>query len=186
MNLTKRKGFNFFRSYYDVYNMLSNNKDKNEFVEAIFNKQFFGIDPDLDKMSDMVKMAYISQKHSLDKSVKGFEDKTGINLQVPLEHSFEGNPIPLERSFEQLQVEVELEEKLEKKKNIPTYEDFKTYGLEKKPNVSTEGLKLKYESWIENGWKNGNDKPIKNWKTNLLNTLQYIPEVKSKKWVSPG
>ena len=37
MKLTKRKGFNFFRSYFDVYNELDNNKDKvNEYAQALF------------------------------------------------------------------------------------------------------------------------------------------------------
>jgi hypothetical protein len=37
-------------------------------------------------------------------------------------------------------------------------------------------LKLKYDSWIANDWKNGNDKQIKNWKSSLLNTLPYIKD----------
>lgn len=60
--------------------------------------------------------------------------------------------------------------------NIPDFEEFKIYALEKKSNICLENLKLKYDSWIENGWKNGNGKEIKNWKTNLLNTLPYIKE----------
>ena len=64
--------------------------------------------------------------------------------------------------------------------NIPTFEDFKKYSLEKKPKVCISTLKLKYESWIENDWKNGNGKSIKNWKSTLLNTLPYIKEVDKK------
>ena len=37
-----------------------------------------------------------------------------------------------------------------------------------------ESLKLKYDSWILNGWKNGNGKKIVNWQSTLLNTLPYI------------
>jgi len=60
--------------------------------------------------------------------------------------------------------------------NIPALSDFQIYALSKKPNVNIDALKLKYESWIENGWKDGNDKNIKNWKTKLLNTLPHIKE----------
>lgn len=60
--------------------------------------------------------------------------------------------------------------------NIPDFEEFKIYALDKKSNICLENLKLKYDSWIENGWKNGNGKEIKNWKANLLNTLPYIKE----------
>jgi len=60
--------------------------------------------------------------------------------------------------------------------NIPAYEDFLKYAVSKKPKLKPDELKLKYESWVENNWKDGNDKPIKNWKTKILNTLPYISE----------
>jgi len=60
--------------------------------------------------------------------------------------------------------------------NIPAYEDFLKYAVSKKPKLNPDELKLKYESWVENNWKDGNDKPIKNWKTKILNTLPYISE----------
>ena len=62
--------------------------------------------------------------------------------------------------------------------NIPAFEDFKMYAWSKKKDVNMEALKLKYESWVENGWKDGNDKPIKNWKTKILNSLPYLKESK--------
>ncbi len=60
---------------------------------------------------------------------------------------------------------------------IPEFTEFLKYALEKKPKVSQTDLRLKYDSWVTNDWKNGNDKKITNWKTALLNTLPYIKEV---------
>ena len=60
--------------------------------------------------------------------------------------------------------------------NIPDFETFKTFAFEKKPNVCETDLKFKYDSWVSNDWKNGNDKKIKNWKSSLLNTLPFIKE----------
>lgn len=60
------------------------------------------------------------------------------------------------------------------KKKIPTYEDFKSYALENQENTDLHALDLKYKAWVENGWKDGNNKSIKNWKSKLLNTLKYI------------
>ena len=59
---------------------------------------------------------------------------------------------------------------------IPEFKEFLNYALEKKPKVSQIDLKLKYDSWLTNDWKNGNDKKITNWKAALLNTLPYIKE----------
>jgi len=72
----------------------------------------------------------------------------------------------------------------DKNNNIPSFEEFKEYACTHKPLVDLGLLKLKYESWIVSGWKTGADKPIKNWKSTLLNTLPYIKESDSVKKVS--
>ena len=63
-----------------------------------------------------------------------------------------------------------------KYKNIPPYTEFKEYAVSNKPKVDRDALKLKYESWVVNGWKDGNNNEIKNWKTKLLNTLPHLKE----------
>jgi hypothetical protein len=68
--------------------------------------------------------------------------------------------------------------KKETKEYKPTFEDFKIYALEKEPTVSLSALKNKYDAWEANDWKNGNDKPIKNWKSALLQTMPYIEKIK--------
>ena len=69
-------------------------------------------------------------------------------------------------------------EKNDKEKNIPQIEEFVNYAKENKSDVNIEAVKLKYKSWVENNWCDGNNKEIKNWKTKLLNTLSFLPEVK--------
>ena len=57
---------------------------------------------------------------------------------------------------------------------IPEYEEFYEYALSNAENICDEKIKLKYKSWVENGWKDGKNVAIKNWKTKLLNTIQYL------------
>lgn len=57
---------------------------------------------------------------------------------------------------------------------IPLFDEFLSYALETEPLICDVSLKRKYDSWVVNDWKDGNDKKITNWKTKLLNTLQYI------------
>ena len=59
---------------------------------------------------------------------------------------------------------------------IPAWIDFLEYATSKKPTVCEQTLKLKYDSWVENNWVNGNGVKIKNWKSALLNTLPYIKD----------
>lgn len=74
--------------------------------------------------------------------------------------------------------------KKKEKQEIPEIGEFVAYGLEKIPGVTPSNsaawinsLKLKYGAWRENGWKNGNGKPIKNWKSNVNNIIQYLKPI---------
>ena len=78
MKETRRKGFNFYRSYYDVYNELED-ADKLTFIEALLNKQFLDIEPD--NLTGMTKFAWISQYNSIDQQVKGYKSKTKDPMQ---------------------------------------------------------------------------------------------------------
>lgn len=102
--LTKRKGFNFFRSYFDVYNELESNEDKVAFIDALLDRQFMGIKPT--NLKGMAKFAYVSQTNSIDSQVKGYEDKTGNILTPTVGGSVGGIEPPC------LQVEVEVKEKV--------------------------------------------------------------------------
>lgn len=39
-------------------------------------------------------------------------------------------------------------------------------------------LKNKYNSWVQNNWKDGNDAKIKNWKSKINNTIPYLKPMK--------
>jgi len=66
---------------------------------------------------------------------------------------------------------------------IPTLSEFISYARERKPKVNQQQVSNKYESWKVNDWKDGFDKSIKNWKSKLLNTLQYLNETDSIDYV---
>jgi hypothetical protein len=69
-----RKAFQFYRSYYDVVSKLKSDKDKLDFLMALLQKQFEDIEPQLTGLADF---AYVSQKHSIDSQVKGYQSKVG-------------------------------------------------------------------------------------------------------------
>ena len=71
------------------------------------------------------------------------------------------------------------EKEIKEKKTIPSIDEFLAYALSLKPNVNIENVKLKFNSWLVNDWmvtRQGKDTPIKNWKTTLSNTMQYLGE----------
>lgn len=81
-----RKAFNFYRSYWEVANELNAN-DRLAFYDALLTRQFTGKEIDL---KGLVKFAYLSQKHSIDKQIKGYEDKTKNTLNYPIEDPAQG------------------------------------------------------------------------------------------------
>lgn len=115
MKLTKRKGFNFFRSYYDVYNELQSPEDKIAFIEALLDRQFLGIKPE--GLKGMAKFAYISQTNSIDSQVKGYNDK-----QKALNNPLLGEVYPPTQGGKNTPTE-QVEEK-EKEKFIYTEKEF--------------------------------------------------------------
>jgi hypothetical protein len=75
--------------------------------------------------------------------------------------------------------EEEKNNKIKVNNNIPSIDEFVAYSLSLKPNINIENVKLKFNSWLVNDWKinrNGKDVLIKNWKTTLSNTIQYLGE----------
>jgi hypothetical protein len=170
--LTKRKGFNFLRSYFDVLNELKNDADKLNFLLAIINKQFLDENPkDLDFI---VNLCYESQRHQIESSVKGWKrvsrtDLIGNPISNPPSNPLSNPLTPKGEEEEQVQVQVQ-----EKVKYIPDFSEFLDHAISKEPNVDEYALKLKFESWIENGWKDGNNRKITNWKSKLTNTIQFI------------
>ena len=87
MKTKQRLGFNFLRSYYDVLEDIHRNEDKLTYLMAILDKQFKGIEPEL---TGIPRLCYNGQKHSIDKSVEGWESKTKQTLYDPTEGGSEG------------------------------------------------------------------------------------------------
>lgn len=109
---TKRLAFNFLRSYFDVFNELENNDDKVNFISAILNKQFLDEDPE--ELNFIVKLCYQSQKHAIEKSVKGWLSTNKTDMQGnPIEPSAppKGSPPSLPKGQEEEQEEEQVKEK---------------------------------------------------------------------------
>lgn len=60
--------------------------------------------------------------------------------------------------------------------NIPALSEFLDFVKlnTEKFDLIKNSAELKYKSWAENKWHDGNDKKIKNWKTKILNTIPHL------------
>lgn len=101
-----RIAFNFYKSYYDVAKEL-NDKDRLIFFDALMKKQFENIESNL---NGLVKFAYLSQKHSIDRQVKGYFDKTKDPIFDPCQGGTKGgydDPTAQEKGEEKEKEEVQ-------------------------------------------------------------------------------
>ena len=71
---------------------------------------------------------------------------------------------------------LELEQQNLKNSKIPSLDEFIEYAksLEGYESELELSISEKYESWINNGWKNTSNRPISNWKSTLKSTLPYL------------
>lgn len=126
----------------------------------------------------LIEANHISKVNSENGSKGGRPKKPSLTETKPTALSSLTETKP-KKSKEEKEEESEQEEnKIKLNNNIPDFSEFKLYALEKEPSVNLSALKNKYDAWVANDWKNGNDKPIKNWKSALLQTMPYIEKIK--------
>jgi uncharacterized phage protein (TIGR02220 family) len=165
-----RKAINFFRSYYEIAKELSD-KDRLLFYDAIMNKQFENIEPNLTGMS---KFAYLSQKHSIDSQLKGYFDKTKDEKFDP---SKGGSLDPRQGGTEPPAVQVQVQGKEKEKEQYNSTEsidfgvllNYINSSLNRKFKIINDNIKTKFKSRLKDGYTK---EDIKNCIDNLKN-IQY-------------
>lgn len=68
-------------------------------------------------------------------------------------------------------------------KNIPTIEIFLEHCKSVLQNKFPEmefSLRSKYQTWVDDGWKDGHGNKIKNWKNKINNTIPFIKPIYGK------
>jgi hypothetical protein len=155
--MSNRKAFNFFRSYYEVANELSD-KDRLAFYDALMLEQFTGRKSEL---KGMAKFAYISQQHSIDSQINGFNQRLKRG-DISLEPLSSLPPTAGDTPPPKAQEEGEEEEKGKDISQTPLI-DIEKIFLEKTESNWTESYAKKeaqkfYNFYGSKGWKVGKEK----------------------------
>ena len=180
MKLTKRKAFSFLRSYFDVLNDIPEDKDKLDFLIAIINKQF--IDEEPKNLSFITKLCYNSQRHSIEKSVKGWKlasntDMLGSPMSGPGGEG-EGSPMsgPMSDPKEEQEQEKGKEEYIYTEKEF--LEDWKKVRLHfHKVPTNIKKLKTFESSCFDSAIKDFSKEDIRNAMQCLFK--QEVQDIKS-------
>jgi hypothetical protein len=123
---------------------------------------------------------------SLDERLLSVYEKRKLAKQVSAKQSringrfSNNNTVPSEVSVTEMPQSKVNEKKVKEIKEVntpPPIEEFLGYcktlmnGKYESYKFSIQG---KYEAWVENKWKDGNNQVIKNWKLKIKNTLPYL------------
>lgn len=137
-----------------------------------------GKEPELDFA---MKMAFLPFKNQFIRDFEKYENTCERNKA----NGAKGGRPKKPKETEKTQVVLEEPKKADNKNNnkkdnniyIPELAEFLSFAIQECSNINQEDVKHKYNSWFLNGWKDGNDKAIKNWKTKLLNTIPYLKKI---------
>lgn len=173
-----KKAFNFYRSYWEVANELKDT-DRLAFYDALLKKQFTNEDTEL---NGMVKFAYLSQKHSIDKQIDGYISQ--MSKRYPNEDPWQGGTQGACIDPTQ-QVEEKEEEKVKEKIDYEALLQFINVSFNRKFEVINDKVKRKFNSLIKQGYtKTRITNAIINCKNNkfhIENNFQYCtPEFFSR------
>ena len=138
-----RKGFNFYRSYFDVAMELPD-KDRLAFYDALAKRQFLGEEPAL---TGMAKLAYVSQKYVIDAQIKGWEDKTGLSLK-DVENQSNNTPCQggCQGGNNGGYIAPSVQEKEKEKEEVKEKEDINIVSHETKSNNEAY---IKFNEWMD-------------------------------------
>lgn len=164
-----RKAFNFFNSYWQTANELSD-KDRLAFYDALLYYQFTGDKSKLEVLTGMAKFAFISQSHSIDSQVKGYIDKCkDLKINAFIMSSYTPTEPPAipptkgatEPPAGQGKGKGEVQGKGKVQYVYPSYDEICSFFIE---NGYSKELADKFYTHYQPDWKDSNNKLVKDWK----------------------
>jgi len=141
------------------------------FIPSFIEFQYpSGLNPDNRAHSSII---HLLEKYDL--KVKQINSK--VTQNKPLTSTLQGRKV-MDMDMDMVK-DIELTK--EKKPNLEEFlsfckDDMKKDGMDY--DSYEYSLKSKFLSWEENNWKDGNNKPIKSWKSKIRNTIPFLKPIK--------
>ena len=148
---TKRKAFNFLRSYFDVLNELQNDKDRLSFLLSIINKQFLDEDPK--ELNFISNLCYESQRHQIESSVNGWKraNKDTLITDPPTNPPTTPTTDPKEEE-EKEQGEEEVEYTIQSKIDFSNLLNLINSQTKRSFKVINKSIQAKYNARLKDGY----------------------------------
>jgi len=166
----------FYRSFYEAIDNLPSRSQKEQVYSAIFDFIFKNIEPQLKGNSLSV---WILIKPQLIANQIRYENGSRSKTQAKPKQS-ESESQANKNVFNKNENK---NENVLMENSPPAREIFLIFcaQLDIDYNNLKETLEEKYNTWVSNGWKDGNGKEITDWRQKIKNTLPYLKPMPKKK-----
>lgn len=173
-----RDSFIFYRSFYEAINELPDS-DQIQVYKAISS---YSLNFEISDLKGFAKTVFILIKPQLDANNKRFINGSQPKMKqqkskTEAKRKQNGSKKEANNNDNVNVNNNENDNKNVKVNEIPTLHEFLDY-CKSIPEINysqiENSIKLKYQSWVEAGWKDGTGKPIKIWKTKILNTIPFL------------
>ena len=166
----EREQFTFYQSFAKAISRIRSKAARCDAYDVIVNYALYGIEPDLDKVSDSAAMAFDLIKPNLDASRRKAENGKagGQRKQTESKPQANGKQTASKKENEK---EKEKEGKKEKEKEnecYPTREEVRAYAKSRNSSVDPDRFYDYFTADPSRPWVDGKGQPVKNWKQKFI------------------
>ena len=166
----EREQFTFYQSFAKAISRIKSKAARCDAYDVIVNYALYGIEPELDKVSDSAAMAFDLIKPNLDASRRKAENGKagGQRKQTESKPQANGKQTASKKENEK---EKEKEGKKEKEKEnecYPTREEVRAYAKSRNSSVDPDRFYDYFTADPSRPWVDGKGQPVKNWKQKFI------------------
>ena len=166
----EREQFTFYQSFAKAISRIKSKAARCDAYDVIVNYALYGIEPDLDKVSDSAAMAFDLIKPNLDASRRKAENGKagGQRKQTESKPQANGKQTASKKENEKENKKEGKKEKEKENECYPTREEVRAYAKSRNSSVDPDRFYDYFTADPSRPWVDGKGQPVKNWKQKFI------------------
>ena len=166
----EREQFTFYQSFAKAISRIKSKAARCDAYDVIVNYALYGIEPELDKVSDSAAMAFDLIKPNLDASRRKAENGKagGQRKQTESKPQANGKQTASKKENEKENKKEGKKEKEKENECYPTREEVRAYAKSRNSSVDPDRFYDYFTADPSRPWVDGKGQPVKNWKQKFI------------------
>ena len=166
----EREQFTFYQSFAKAVSRIKSKAARCDAYDVIINYALYGIEPDLEKVSDSAAMAFDLIKPNLDASRRKAENGKagGLRKQTESKPQANGKQTASKKENEKENKKEGKKEKEKENECYPTREEVRAYAKSRNSSVDPDRFYDYFTADPSRPWVDGKGQPVKNWKQKFI------------------